>query len=219
MYVNTTNINYLSTTFYTTKVSTITFSEWQIKYNELLANYTSLKSEYDTLLNEYNELLANYTSLVTDYATLLSEYNELLADYNSRVAAYEALLNDYNRLSSDYSTLNTKYRSLSDDFNSLNSTYYSVQASYDNLKADYDELNNIRTELLTAINDLNQRIAASESELNIDRVVMFIFTIAVAALVVLIMYIKRKKQEPYVVIRKETVAIKPDEKPKIEPVS
>jgi hypothetical protein len=40
---------------------------------------------------------------------------------------------------------------------------------------------------------------------------MFIFTVAVAALVAFIVYIKRKKQEPYVVIRKETVSVNPDE--------
>jgi uncharacterized protein YdcH (DUF465 family) len=227
MYVITNlTAGYLSYTFYTTKVSTITFSEWQIKYNELLANYTSLQSDYETLLSEYNELLANYTSLLTDYDTLVSEYNELLADYNSRVAAYGSLLNDYNSLSHDYNTLNSNYQSLQNDknvlqsdYNKLNSTYYTVQASFDQLKADYDSLNQTYTSLLTEINDLNQRITFSENALNTDRIVMFIFIITVAALVVLIMYIKRKKQEPYVVIRKETVAIKPDEKPKIEPVS
>jgi type IV secretory pathway component VirB8 len=40
---------------------------------------------------------------------------------------------------------------------------------------------------------------------------MFIFIIAVAALIAFIVYIKRKKQEPYVVIRKETVNVNPDE--------
>jgi predicted nuclease with TOPRIM domain len=234
MYVKTDqSTDYSSYTFYTTKVSTTTFSEWQSEYNKLLANYTRLQSDYETLLSEYDELLANYTSLLADYDTLVSEYNELLADYNSRVAAYESLLNNYNSLSHDYNTLNFNYQSLRDDknelqsdyntlnldYNSLNSTYYSVQASYDQLKTDFGSLNRTYTDLLTEINDLNQKIAFSENALSTDRVVMFIFIITVAALVVLIMYLKRKKQEPYLVIRKETVAIKPDEKPKIEPVS
>jgi type IV secretory pathway component VirB8 len=47
--------------------------------------------------------------------------------------------------------------------------------------------------------------------LNIDRVVMFIFVAAVASLIALVIYLKRKEPEPYVVIRKETVTVKPDE--------
>ena len=40
---------------------------------------------------------------------------------------------------------------------------------------------------------------------------MFIFVVAVAALVGFIIYLKRKTQEPYVVIRKETVSMNQDE--------
>jgi hypothetical protein len=36
---------------------------------------------------------------------------------------------------------------------------------------------------------------------------MFIFIVTLAALIVFIVYIKRKKQEPYLVIRKETVNV------------
>jgi type IV secretory pathway component VirB8 len=49
--------------------------------------------------------------------------------------------------------------------------------------------------------------------MNSDRIVLFIFTITVAGLVALIIYIKRKKPEPYLVIRKETVAVKTEESP------
>lgn len=260
MFVNTTSINYLSCTFYTTDVRVLTYNELLSEHNELLANYTDL-------LNQHNELLANFSNLFTEYSTLLGSYNSLLTEYDALNVTYHDLLvehgtlnSTYNALSVKYDTLNSTYNSLlyqnnalqlnynslnlsyhslqtnhnslqtsyssllgrnnalQVDFNSLNSTYYSVHASFDTLRADYDSLNQTYTALLTEINDLNQRMAFSESALNIDRVVMFIFIIAVAALVGLIMYLKRKKQEPYLVIRKETVAIKPDEKPKVEPV-
>jgi len=219
MYVNTSSIDDLSTTFYTTRVSELTFSEMQSLYYEMLANYTMLQADYETLLNEYDGLLANYTSLFANYTSLLSEHNDLLAKYNAQVATYQTLLNNYNKLSGDYNTLDSNYKSqlskynaLQADYDSLNSTHYSLQANYTTLQADYDALNQTHTDLLTELNDLQQRITRSESDLNTDRIVMFIFIVTVACLIALIVYIKRKEREPYVVIRKETVAVKPDEK-------
>lgn len=211
--------DYLSYSFYTTRVSELTFSEMQNLYNEMLANYTTLQADYETLLNEYNGLLANYTGLFANYTALLSEHNELLTKYNTQVATYESLLDNFNTLSDDHKTLNSNYQSklneynaLQTNFNSLNSTYYSLQANHTSLQAVYKELNQTCTELEAELNDLQQDITFSENALNTDRIVMFIFLVAVACLIAFIIYIKRKEREPYVVIRKETVAVKPDEK-------
>jgi len=213
IHINTNqSTDYLSTTFYTTRVSELTFSEMQSLYYDMLANYTTLKDEYDGLLANYSSLLANYTAL-------LSEHNQLIADYNSKVATYESLLAQYNKLSDDYDTLNANYRSkitelgaLQSDYDDLNSTRYSLQASYNTLQAVYDALNQTYTDLLTELTTLQQSNKNSESALNSDRIVMFIFVVTVACLIAFIIYIKRKETEPYVVIRKETVAVKRDEK-------
>jgi predicted nuclease with TOPRIM domain len=209
----------LSYKFYTTRVSELTFSEMQSLYYEMLANYTALQANYTTLLNEYDGLLANYSSLFANYTALLSEHNDLLAKYNAQVATYESLLNSYNKLSGDYNTLDSNYRSqlskynaLQADYDSLNSTHYSLQANYTTLQAVYDALNQTYTDLLSDLNNLQERISFSESALNTDRIVMFIFIVTVACLIAFIIYIKRKEPEPYVVIRKETVTMKPDEK-------
>ena len=216
-----TNVNnkYLLTTLYTTHVSELTFSEMQSLYNEMLANYTTLQADYETLLNEYNGLLANYSGLSADYAALQSERDELFSKYNSQVAAYASLLDDFNTLSEDHKTLNFNYQSklneynaLQANFNSLNSSYYSLQANYTSLQAVYKELNETCTELEAELNDLKQDIMDSNNALNTDRIVMFIFLVAVACLIAFIIYIKRKEREPYVVIRKKTVAVEPDEK-------
>lgn len=206
-------------TFFTTRVSELTFSEMQSLYNEMLANYTTLQADYETLINEYNDLSANCTSLLANYTALLSEHNQLTADYNSKVAAYETLLAQYNTLSGDYSSLDSDYKSQRGNYNALqsayallNSTRYSLQANYTSLQAVYDTLNQTYTELGADLNDLQQRITDSESALGADRIVMFIFIVAVACLIAFIIYIKRKETEPYVVIRKETVAVKSDEK-------
>jgi predicted nuclease with TOPRIM domain len=219
IYVNTSSIDDLSITFYTTRVSALTFGEMQSLYDEMLANYTTLQTDYATLLNEYNGLLANYSSLFANYTALLSEHNDLSAKYNAQVTTYQTLLNSYNKLSGDYNTLDSNYRSklneynsLQADYDSLNSTHYSLRADYGTLQGVYDALNRTYTELEAGFNDLQQRIKSSENALNIDRIVMFIFVVAVACLIALIIYIKRKESEPYVVIRKETVAMKPDKK-------
>jgi predicted nuclease with TOPRIM domain len=220
MHVNTSqSTDYSSYTFYTTHVSEPTFSEMQSLYYEMLANYTTLQTDYETLLNEYDGLLANYSSLFANYTTLLSEHNELLVKYNAQVATYESLLNSYNKLSGDYNTLDSNYRSqlskynaLQVDYDSLNSTHYSLQANYTSLQAVYKALNQTYIELETELNDLQQRNTFLENAQNTDRIVMFIFVVTVACLIALIIYIKKKEPEPYVVIRKETVAMKPDEK-------
>jgi len=222
IYVSTNqSTDYLSTTFYTTRVSVLTFSEMQSLYNEMLANYTSLQADYDALLNDYNGLLANYSSLFANYTALLSEYNALSTQYNAQVSTYQTKLAQYNKLSDDYDTLNANYRSkitdlgaLQSDYDELNATRYSIQASYDTLQTIYDGLNQTYTDLQTEFTTLQERISGSDSALNIDRIVMFIFVAAIAGLIGFIIYLKRKQAEPYVVIRKETVAVKQDEKPK-----
>jgi predicted nuclease with TOPRIM domain len=218
IFVNTSSIDDLSTTFYTTLVSEPTFSEIQSMYDSLWENYTILQADYETKLNEYGELLANYSSLFANYTALLSEHNELIEDYNSQVATYASMLAQYDKLSADYDTLNSNYRSkitelgdLQSDYDDLNSTRNSLQTSYDTLQAIYEGLNQTYTDLQTELANLQERINASESELNSSRIVMFIFIITVAALIAFIVYIKRKEPEPYVVIRKETVAMKSDE--------
>jgi hypothetical protein len=207
------SVDYSSYTFHTTRVSELTFSEMQSLYNEMLANYTALKNDYDSLF-------ANYSSLFANYTTLFSDHTALLAEYNAQVATYESLLNSYNTLSNDYDALNSNYRSKINEYNalqteykSLNSTHYNLQVDYNALQAVYNELNQTNTDLQIELGNLQKRISVSENAVNSDRIVMFIFLGTVAALVAIIIYIKRKQPEPYVVIRKETVAMKPDENP------
>jgi predicted nuclease with TOPRIM domain len=207
-------------TFYTTHVSEPTFSEMQILYNEMLANYTALQANYTTLLNEYDGLLANYSSLFANYTTLLSQYNQLSTEYNAKVAAYQASLDNYNTLSGEYDALDSNYRSKVNEFNALqsnykdlNSTHNSLQTNYTRLEADYSDLNDTYIGLLGDLNSLQVSFSDSQSAVNNDRIVMFIFMITLVALIAFIIYLKRGKEEPYVVIRKETVSMNQDENP------
>lgn len=214
MYVQTDqSADYSTYAFYTTRVNVLTFSEMQSLYNEMLANYTSLVVDYDGLL-------ANYTVLLTNYEALLSQYNSKSAQYDDKVSTYQALLADYNALSTQHGTLNSKYdvlsskyNALQSDYESLNSTRYSIQGNYTVLNTAYKALNQTYVSLTEELSQLNARITQSDNDLNIDRIMMFIFVAAVAVLVGFIIYLKRKQAEPYVVIRKETVAVKQDEKP------
>jgi archaellum component FlaC len=204
----------LSYEFYTTHVSILTFSEMQSLYNEMLANYTSL-------VEDYNGLLDNYSSLLTDYETLLSQNNALSAQYASEVSAYETQKANYTALSTDYGNLESSYKALSNNYNSMQSDYASLNSTRNNIQgnctlldAAYKALNQTYVSLTTELNQLNAKITQSDNNLGIDRIVMFVFVAAIAGLIGFIIYLKRKQAEPYVVIRKETVAVKQDEKPK-----
>ena len=212
-------------TFYTTSVWILTYSELLSAHNQLLANYSDL-------LNEYNALRANYTDVLADYQTLLESYNKLSTQYGTLNITYNELSVRYGTLNSAYNELSLKYdtsistynsllgnyNALRSDYNSLNSTNYSLQANYTSLEADYNSLNQSHTALNKSyntleneVNDLHQRIYASEAELTQTRILMTLFMGTSIALILLVAYLKRKKQEPYVVIRKETVAVKQDE--------
>jgi hypothetical protein len=216
--------HYVAYSFYTTRVHTLTFSEIQSLYEEMLANYTALQANYTTLLNDYDSLLDNYNSLFDNYTTRLSQYDQLSTEYDAKVTAYQTLLNNHNTLLNEYNSLNTNYKSKSDAYNNLQSdykdlnftlnrlqgNYTTLQENYTSLQADYKDLNQNYDALQ---NDLDDLRANSESALNTDRILMFIFVITLVALIALIIYLKRGKEEPYVVIRKETVNMKQDENP------
>jgi predicted nuclease with TOPRIM domain len=210
--------HYAYYSFYTTRVSELTFSEMQSLYDEMLANYTALQVKHTTLQNEYDSLLANYTSLFENYTALASEHNSLSGQYTAEVAKYQKLSDDYTKLQNDKNDLEKEYGleiselgDLQVKYGELNETFYNLQGNCTDLQGnitslqiDYDDLNQAYTALL---GDLTR----SESDLNSDKIVMVIFIVAVAGLVAFIVYTKWKKQEPYVVIRKETVSVNQDE--------
>jgi prefoldin subunit 5 len=184
LYVQTNQTaDYSSYTFYTTHVRTLTYSELLIKYDELLTKYNDTVEEYGTLLESYNELTAKYDTLNSTYNSLLNEYNALQTNYNS---------------------LNSTYHSLQGNYDSLQTSYYS-------LKANFDSLNQTCTDLENEINNLRQKTDASKIEIINTRNLTYLFIGTTIALIILIIYLKKKEPEPYVVIRKETVAVKPNE--------
>jgi hypothetical protein len=208
-------VHYASYSFYTTRVNTLTFSEMQSLYDEMLANYTELQANYTTLLNDYDSLLTNYTNLFANYTQLSTKYDTKVKDYQTLLDNYNALSSEYNSLNTSYTSKTSAYSALQLDYNDLNSTlnslqgnYTTLQENYTSLHSDYDDLNQKYNNLLTDLDNLRSN---SESALNTDRIVMFIFVIALVALIAFIIYLRRGKEEPYVVIRKETVSMNQDE--------
>jgi hypothetical protein len=157
-----------------------------------------------------------YTTLVSDptFSEIENEYDTLGEEYTSLYNTYTSLLNQYNRLSDDYEALNAIYKSKIDELNDfqtnyddLNATRYILQASYNTLQTTYEDLNQTYTDLQIKLADLQEKNEVSEDVLSSDRIVMFIFIVIVAVLIAFIIYLKKKKEEPYLVIRKETVNI------------
>ena len=210
--------NTLSYGFYTTHVSELTFSEMQIKYDQMLSNYTQLQTAFDALLNDYNSLFVNYTATLDNYTSLISQFNQLQTMYDNKVTAYNSLISSNSQLSQDYSSLNSEYQaSLSElaasksDFESLNSNTTSLRNDYSHLQSVYDTLNQTYYNLLADLNTLQNDLVVSKGSANNSRIFVFIALMAIVALVALIVYLRKKEPEPYVVIRKETVAVEPEE--------
>ena len=150
----------------------------------------------------YDELLANYSSLLTDYETLLGSYNALLAQYRG--------------LNSTYNSLLIQYNSLQATFESLNSSFFTQKAAYDTLRTDHDSLeasyktlNQTYYALTTENDSLKNTVGTRETELTMTRNGVYVLVVVTVALAALIIYNKKKKSEPYVVLRKETVTLKP----------
>ena len=218
IFVDTSSIDDLSFTFYTTLVSEPTFSEMRVLYYEMLANYTSLQEEYAIKLGEYDAKVTEYESLLVDFAKLQDEFDNKSALYDEQVLAYEEKLYEYDNLSDDYNHTYNNYISkvvefndLQKDYVDLNMTLNELQANYTSLETTFEDLNNDYTDLQQQSNNLIESLNNSQNELSVTTFVMIIFLIAVAILISFILYLKRKGEEPYIVIRKETVSVKSDE--------
>jgi len=199
-----------SYTFYTTYISSPTISEIQNVYNTLL-------QEYELLNATYTELNQTFTNLSEQHQTLLAQNEDLIQDHDALEKTYKTLLAQYNKLSDDYNSLDAKYTSriaelsnLETSYYDLNATRYDLQASYDTLDNIYIALNETYSNLQTQFVNLQNSLNAKQSELDSDKIVMLIFVISVAVLIAFIVYLRRKKEDPYLVIRKETVSMKSD---------
>ena len=143
---------------------------------------------YDELLTDYETLLDSYTALSTQYDGLNSTYNSLLNQYNSLQATFESLNSSYFTQKATYDELKTNYDSLEANYKTLNQTYYA-------LKAENDSLSNT--------------VDTKETELTTTRNIVYALIAVTVALAAVLIYIKKIRSEPYVVLRKETVALKP----------
>jgi hypothetical protein len=207
--------HYSAYSLYTTVVSEPTLSEMRVLYYEMLANYTGLQEDYEALLEEYNGLLVNYSSLLANYTALLTEHDglsRLYADqvsvYQKKLAEYNALLDDYNNLHDDFESKSNELVALQTEFNNLTDTQIDLQGNYTALETNFEDLNASYTVLLDDFENIQNSLYDKQGELNSDRIVMIIFVISCAVLIAFIVYLKRKKEDPYLVIRKETVSMK-----------
>jgi len=176
--------DYYFTSFYTTQVNPITFSELLVDYESKLIELENSEARYDSLLADYNDLNAKHDTLEDNYQSTLESYN--------------TLLNEYKTLNSTYTDLQGNYTQLQEDYNSLIIVNEQLQTQIE--------------ELQTEIEDLNIDLEESDNRLLTDRNLMIIFIIILVSLIGLIIYLRNKQKEPYVVIRKETVSMKPEKK-------
>ncbi|HML04073.1 MAG TPA: hypothetical protein VK487_11975 [Candidatus Bathyarchaeia archaeon] len=150
----------------------------------------------------YDQLLANYSSLLTNYDTLLGSYNALSTRYAGLNSTYTSLLNKYNSLQATFESLNASY-------STQKTTYNALKANYDSLNASYRMLNQSYCTLKGENNSLSSTAGAQDTELTMTKDIMYALAVVTVTLAALVAYNKKKKSEPYVILRKETVALKP----------
>lgn len=131
----------------------------------------------------YSDLYSLYEDLLTNYSVLRSDYDQILASYETLNATYGSVVKEYDTIQANINLLNASYRSLNATYSLLMSDYDSLQEHYDYIRALYD---------------------SSAGELNIIRILMFVFGITTAILAATTMYFRKKA--PYIVVRKETAA-------------
>ena len=150
----------------------------------------------------YDELIGNYSSLLTDYGTLLDSYNTLSTQYNGLNSTYNSLLNEYNSLQATFRSLNSSYFT-------QKAAYDTLRTGYDSLEASYHTLNQTYYALVAESDSLRNTADTRDTELTTTKNIAYALIAITVILAALIIYSKKKKTEPYIVLRKETVAVKP----------
>ena len=111
--------DYLFTSFYTTHVHTITFSELLVDYTQLLTDYTNNLALYDSLNARYDSLDDLNDNLESNYNTQVDKYNKLKLDFDSLDANYTDSQENFNSLNNNYTILNQTNTDLKSDITSL----------------------------------------------------------------------------------------------------
>lgn len=81
------------------------------QYDALLDDYNDLKNQYDALLGNNTDLQNKYDTLLENSADLQSQYEALLSNYNDLKKQYESLLENNTDLQDKYDVLPGKYTS------------------------------------------------------------------------------------------------------------
>ncbi len=111
------------------------------------------------------------------------------------------LLNQHKSLQATFQSLNSSYLAQEVTLDASEDDYDSLEANYTALKQTYDALKVDSNSLRTAIDK-------RDNELIMSRYSMYVLIVVVVALLALVVYLKKGKSDPYVIFRKETVALK-----------
>lgn len=232
------NLNFFNLTIYGTinqtlqEIKSLIFSGWG-ELTDPITNRINVSIPKDTFGRLYCTLHAEtdqdtdylstsfYTTHVNQptFSELLVDYDQLLSDYSNKESLVISLRQELDDLDFDYSSLETDYELKSNlyqllliDYENLNLTSSNLSQNYENLTSSFDLLTQDSISMQDYIETLEGQIEISNNTLNTDRNIMVVFIIILVGLIGLIIYLRNKQKEPYVVIRKETVSMKPEKK-------
>lgn len=157
---------------------------------------------YDELMARYNLTLANYNQKLAEYNQTLAEYQNLSSSYDNLNSTYSLLLSDYGALLKQYENLTARHYNQTIDYDKLKTDYALLQTTYANLNTTYSQLS-------SETDDLQHKLDSYESDLTLTRNILYVCIAVAGILVIALVYLKKKKPSPYLVLRKETVALEP----------
>ncbi len=192
---------------------------WQQTYREqvlslsMVQNDTLKKMVWFTLPLDSQEALRCYMYVQTDKAPGLPQTYIFYTTY-VRTKTYDELLANYTELRADYVALDAQYKELNSTHNSFvanysrllteHANYTALKTSYETLETDFRALNQSYYSLME-----EKEFRNTVADLAVTKTILYVLVVIVLALVALIIY-RKISSKPYVILRKETVSMKPD---------
>ncbi|KAK1163317.1 asialoglycoprotein receptor 1-like [Acipenser oxyrinchus oxyrinchus] len=125
------------------------------KYTSLSTNYTSLLNQLQDLRSDYSNLNKNHSELQSNNRNLSETHSELQSNYSKLSGSYSNLQNNYSRLNETHSELQSNYSRLNETHSELQSNYSRLLQNQSQLLDEKNRLQKENSELKKNNNELS----------------------------------------------------------------
>ncbi|XP_058850066.1 C-type lectin domain family 4 member M-like [Acipenser ruthenus] len=130
------------------------------KYTSLSTNYSSLLNQLQDLSSDYSNLNRNHSELQSNYSKLSGSHSELQSNYSRLNETHSDLQSNYIKLSGSHSNLQSNYSRLNETHSELQSNYSRLNETHSELQSNYSRLNETHSELQSNYSRLQKENSA-----------------------------------------------------------